>query len=363
MAAVLSVTYLEVAAAAVIPAALFYLALLASVYFKSRQLGIARQKVAPDLRVLIRFLPVFVIPTGVLVYFLVNLYSVSFAGFWAIATLAATRLAMIPIDLVLSRPARPFTALAQELRVFTLKLLDGMAEGAKMGASIAVIIGAIGLLAESVTATGAAVPLGSAINLLSGGSMLLALMLTATMCILLGAGIPTVGAYILVSAIAGPIVVESGVDLFTANFFILYFAVMSSVTPPVAAAALAASAIAGAPYFRTASEATRLCIMLYILPFLLVYNSALLMRGDTFGHSVEAGLAAAAAAILLAAATQGFWISRAKPWERASFAAAAAAMIASITGFGAVWMLAALALTLAPTLTQFSRRRTAGVET
>ncbi|WP_340107641.1 TRAP transporter fused permease subunit [Pikeienuella sp. HZG-20] len=360
MAAVLSVTYLEVAAAAVIPALLFYLALLASVYFKSRRLGIVRQEVAPDLRVLMRFLPVFVIPTGVLVYFLVNLYSVSFAGFWAIVTLAATRFAMIPIDLALSRPARPLTALARELRAFTAKLLDGMAEGAKMGASIAVIIGAIGLLAESVTATGAAVPLGSAIDLLSGGSMLLALVLTAGMCILLGAGIPTVGAYILVSAIAGPIVVESGVDLFTANFFILYFAVMSAVTPPVAAAALAASAISGAPYFRTAWEATRLCVMLYILPFLLVYNSALLMRGDTAGHALEAGLSAAAAAILLAAATQGFWLVRTKAWERAALAAAAAAMLAAITGFGPVWTLGALALAAAPTLTQIARRRAAG---
>ncbi|UYV37380.1 TRAP transporter fused permease subunit [Rhodobacteraceae bacterium D3-12] len=359
MAAVLSVTYFEVVVAAIIPATLFYLALLASVYFKSRRLGIVRQTVAPDLQVLIRFLPIFVIPTGVLVYFLVNLYSVSFAGFWAIVTLAATRLAMVFIDLAWMRPARPFYTLALDLRTFTLKLLDGMVEGAKMGAGIAVIIGAIGLLAESVTATGAAVPLGSAIDFLSGGSMFVALILTAVMCILLGAGIPTVGAYVLVSAIAGPILTESGVDIFSANFFILYFAVMSAVTPPVAAAALAASAIARAPYFRTAWEATRLCIMLYVLPFLLVYNSSLLMRGDSVAGSIKVGLAAAFASILLAAATQGFWLSTMKVWERMALAASAGSIIAVIVGFNPLWMLFALTFTMWPTLAQLARHKIA----
>jgi TRAP transporter 4TM/12TM fusion protein len=357
MAAILSVSYLEVAAAAVIPAALFYVALLASVYFKSRRLQIERQVIAPDLRVLARFLPVFLIPTGALVYFLLNLYSVSFAGFWAIVTLAATRLAMVPVDLMLFRPAHPFRAIMEDLREFVVKLFDGLANGARMGAGIAVVVGSIGLLAESVTATGAAVPLGSAIDLLAGGSMALALVLTAVMCVILGAGIPTVGAYVLVSAIAGPIVVESGVDLFTANFFILYFAVMSSVTPPVAAAALAASAIAGCGYFRTAWEATWLSVMLYVLPFLFIYEGALLLRDTSDTPPVLAFAAVSAASVLAAASTQGFWIVRTLVVERLVLGAATLAMLAAVVGYGAIWAGVCVALTLAATALQILRLR------
>ncbi|SLN75624.1 TRAP transporter permease [Oceanibacterium hippocampi] len=357
MAAVLSVGYLEVAAAAVIPAALFYIALLASVYFKSRRLNIQRQEIAPDLRILIRFLPVFVIPTGALVYFLINLYSVSFAGFWAIVTLVATRLAMIPIDLMLARPDRPLATLATELRDFVVKLFQGLVAGAKMGATIAVVIGTIGLLAESVTATGAAVPLGSAIDFLSGGSMVLVLVMTAVMCVILGAGIPTVGAYILVSAIAGPILVESGVDLFAANFFILYFAVMSAVTPPVAAAALAASAIAGCGYFRTAWEATRLSIMLYILPFLFVYQGALLLRGGSASDSAMAAVLSTGAAVLAASATQGFWLVQTRTTERLLLGGAGIALLATVIGFGPIWTAAGVAVTALVTAIQIPRKR------
>ncbi len=340
MAAVLSVPYLDVAAAAIIPAALFYIALLASVFFKSRALGIGRQDARPDLRVLFRFLPVFAIPTGVLVYLLLNLYSVSFAGFWAVIAIAATRFAMIPIEILTVRPARPAAAFAAALVDFGRKLAQGMIEGAKMGASIAVVVGAIGLLAESITATGAAVPLGSLVDVLSGGSELIALLLTAAMCVILGAGIPTVGAYVLASAIAGPIVVATGVDLFTANFFILYFAVMSSVTPPVAAAALAASAISGAGYLRTAWEATRLSLMLYVLPFLFVYEKSLLLQGD--GSPLLPALGATAAAVLAAAATQEHWLSPTRTAERAALGAAATGAVLGVAGFA--WGYAAAAL-------------------
>src|SRR5690606_19855260 len=151
---------------------------------------------------------------------------------------------------------------------------------------------------------------------LSGGSMVLTLILSAVMCIILGAGIPTVGAYVLVSAIAGPIMVQTGVDLFAGNFFILYFAVMSAVTPPVAAAALAASVIAGSGYLRTAWEATRLSIVLYVLPFLFIYQNSLLLREGSAVTALAAALATASASIVAAGALQGYWLHATRPVER-----------------------------------------------
>ena len=103
--------------------------------------------------------------------------------------------------------------------------------------------------------------------------MFLALLSTAVMCLILGCGIPTVGSYVLTAAIAAPIAIGNGLDPYTVHFFILYYACLSAITPPVAAAALAASAIAGSRYFRTAWEATLLSVMLYLLPFLFVYGA------------------------------------------------------------------------------------------
>lgn len=345
MAAVLSTSYLDVMAAALLPAILFFLAVLASVWFKSRRLGLERQDAEADIALLWRFLPLFAVPTAVLVWLLLNLYSVSFAGFWAIMTMIATRFVMALVWFAIARPARPLAAFGQEMKDLFVKLVTGLSEGARMGAAIAVVIGSIGLLAESITATGAAVPLGTAIEHLAFGSIWVTLLLTAVMCILLGAGVPTVGAYVLTSAIAGPILVQNGVDLFVANFFILYFAVLSAVTPPVAAAALAASAIAGCGYFRVAWEATVLSAMLYILPFFFITEVSLLLRPEApAGRAVFAFAVAAFVSILVAAAAQGWWAGRAGPVSRLALCAAAIFAAAPLFGFGDAWLLAGIGL-------------------
>jgi TRAP transporter 4TM/12TM fusion protein len=332
MAALLAVPYFDIAVTAIIPAVFYYVGVLAAVFLKSRRIGIRRQADRPDKVVLFFFLPLFIVPLALMTVLLASLFSVAYAAFYSIVALVAMRLVLLfaarllPAEIRARLPEAGGHSLAADLAQFLRKLIAGLRGGAIQGAGIAVVMGTVGLLAEAITATGAAVPLGWAVDWISGSSLLLALISTAVVCTILGAGVPTVGAYVLTAAIAGPIVIGNGVDPYTANFFILYFACLSAITPPVAAAALAASAIASAPYMRTAWEATWLAVMLYILPFLFVYEPALLGRQTPGLVGMIALLAELTLlCVLVAVATQGWLIHPLSKLERLVFAVAAVA--------------------------------------
>jgi TRAP transporter 4TM/12TM fusion protein len=339
MAALLAVPYFDIVVTAIIPAVFYYVSVLAAVYFLSRRLGIRRSGQAPDAVQLWFYLPLFVVPLIVMTILLASLRSVAFAAFYSIVLLVALRFALVFARRYAPRAWRASLyggaspSLAAEFRDFLSKLVAGLRNGALAGAGIAAVMGTVGVLSESVTATGAAVPLGWAVEAVSGDSLFIAALSTAIMCLILGAGIPTVGAYVLTAAIAAPIIVGNGLDPYLAHFFILYFACLSAITPPVAAAALAAASIAGSRYFRTAWEATLLAAMLYVLPFLFVFEPALLAR-DVPGPWPMALLLAEVAVIcvLVAAATQGYLLTRLRAWERLAVAGAALALCLHVGG-------------------------------
>ena len=317
MAALLAVPYWEIAVSAAIPAVLFYLSVFAAVYFLSRRLQIPRTRIGADRFQLVFHLPLFVLPLTVMTVLLAQLRSVAFAAFYGIVVLVLLRLGMIfvgrMLPMHLRRRLHPVVdpTLVDELKAYWVRLTAGLHAGVLQGAGIAVVMGTVGVLSECVTATGAAVPLGWAVEIIAGDSLFTALLATAIMCLILGAGIPTVGAYVLTAAIAGPLVTAQGLDLYTAHFFILYYACLSAITPPVAAAALAASAIAGTSYFRTACQATVISTMLYLLPFLFVYEPALLARDVPDAPRMVALLAEVAViCVLVSAAAEGFLLAR-----------------------------------------------------
>ncbi|MBI3372597.1 MAG: TRAP transporter fused permease subunit [Betaproteobacteria bacterium] len=345
MAALLAVPYFQIAVTAVIPSVFFYVSVFAAVYFLSRRLGIARRSEPLDLVQLNYYLPLFVIPLVVMTILLASLRSVAYAAFYAILTLIAIRLAMIFVGRYLPEVWRGrlypdgVPSLAAELHEFRRKLVAGLKSGALQGAGIAAVMGTVGVISESVTATGAAVPIGWAVEAIAGNSLFLALVATAVMCLILGCGIPTVGAYVLTAAIAGPIVISNGLDPYTSHFFILYYACLSAITPPVAAAALAASAIAGSNYFRTAWEATVLSAMLYLLPFLFVYEPALLARNmPGLVAMALLLLEVTAICVFVAAATQGYLLRLLGQAERLLFAVAGAAGMAHVARAGTIYL-------------------------
>lgn len=352
MAALLSVSYVQIAITSIIPAVFYYLAVFAAVYFMSRRLGIGRRPATVEVVDLVYYLPLFVVPLIVMTILLVALRSVAYAAFYSILTLVGMRLAMVFVGR--SMPGRwrarlypgSMPPLGAELRELFAKALYGLRDGALQGAAIAVVIGTSGVMAESVTATGAAVPIGWAVDALSGDSRFIALLLTAIMCMILGAGLPTVGAYLLTAAIAGPIVIATGVDAYNAHFFILYYACLSAVTPPVAAAVLPATVIAGSEYWRTGWEATILSIMLYFLPFLFVYEPALLARNMPGWIPMTLLLAEVAViCILVAAVSQAYLLRGLGAAERWVLAGASLAAMAHVCGAGIAYFLLAALLT------------------
>jgi TRAP transporter 4TM/12TM fusion protein len=366
MAALLSVPYIDIVIAAIIPALLFYVSVAVAVYFKSRVAGIAKSTERADKAAILYFLPVFVAPTAVLVYLLVNLYSVSFAAFYGILTLIGVRLLIIlltPLLPITWRITAPDTGtMQQEIVSFGGKIFTSLAKGAVAGSSIAVVVGTVGILSQSITTTGAAVPLGTLVEWASGGSLFITLLMTAVICVILGCGIPTVGAFILVSAIALPILVQEGLDLFTASFFILYFAVLSAITPPVATAALAASAMAGSRYFATAWEGTKMAVMLYIIPFIFVYEPAMLAQNVSSPiHMLVVIFETLVAAIFLAAATQGYFLVLLGNIERMLFAVVGITLICHVIlsgeAFWSSYLLIAGVLGTVAVVRQFARWR------
>jgi TRAP-type uncharacterized transport system fused permease subunit len=333
----------------------------------SLRLGIGRRPAVVDKVELLYYLPLFVVPLIVMTILLLGLRSVAFAAFYSILTLVGMRFAMVFVGRWAPAGWRArlhpggVPPLGAELRDFARKIVGGLRDGALQGAAIAVVIGTSGVMAESLTATGAAVPIGWAVDALSGDSRFISLVLTAVMCVILGAGLPTVGAYLLTAAIAGPIVIGNGVEAYNAHFFILYYACLSAVTPPVAAAVLPATVIAGAGYWRTGWEATILSVMLYLLPFLFVYEPALLARNmpglvPMSLLLLEVGVIC----FLVAASSQAYLLRALKGWERALLAVASVAAMAHVCRAGGEYLVLAglvTVLVLGRQLAQVRRER------
>jgi TRAP transporter 4TM/12TM fusion protein len=345
MAALLAVPYWDIVVSAVMPAIFFYVSVFAAVFFASRRLGIPRKPMGADIVQLLFYLPLFVVPLAIMTMLLAQLRSVAYAACWAIVSLVVLRLAMVLIARALPPAPRRrlhpdgLPPLSAALRDYLHKLRAGLSTGVMQGASMAVVMGTVGVLSECVTATGVAVPMGWAVEAISGSSLFLALLSTAVMCLILGAGIPTVGAYVLTAAIAGPIIIGQGLDQYAAHFFILYYACLSAITPPVAAAALAASAIAGTSYFRTAQAATLIAAMLYFLPFLFVYEPALLASNmPGFGPMAGLLLEVTAICIAVSAASQGFLLAPLGVALRIALWAGALALALHVCGAGLAWL-------------------------
>ena len=350
MAALLAVPYFQIVITAIIPSVFYFLSVFTAVYFLSRRLGIQRSNQFADRLVLWFFLPLFVVPLVLMTVLLASLFSVAYAAFYSILALIGVRLAMLLVARLLPAAAQQRLpevvgpTVVDDIKQFALKLIAGLRLGSIQGAGIAVVMGTCGVLAEAATATGAAVPLGWAVDWFSGDSLFRALLATALLCVILGAGLPTVGAYILTAAFAAPIVIELGVAPYTAHFFILYFACLSALTPPVAAAALAASAIAGSPYMRTGWEATWLAVMLYVLPFLFVYEPALLAQNmPDVTRMTLLLLEVSLITVLVSAATQSYFLWRLTVLERGVVAAAAIAGMVHVATRSDVYLGLALA--------------------
>ncbi len=257
------IPYKDVVAVAILPAILYVFSAALYVTFQAGKLGIQRAATAKvDRRELLISSPIFFGPLIVLTILLLLEYSPMLAAFWGTITL---------VVICFIRPkTRPSLA----------TFVDGLCRGAEIGSKVAAMCAVLGLVIITVTMTGLGVRLPSAAAAFVGDNLLLLLVLTAAICIILGTGIPTSAAYILVAITCAPMLLKQGVPLLQAHFFVLYAAVFANITPPVAIPAIFAAQIADGNYMKTAFQAAFAGIAGFLLPFMIIFVPSL-----TFGSS------------------------------------------------------------------------------
>ena len=199
--------------------------------------------------------------------------------------------------------------------------LDGMISGARNMIGIGVATGAAGVIVGTVSLTGAHQVIGEFVEFLSGGNLMLMLVLVAVMSLILGMGLPTTANYIVVSSLMAPVIVSVGaqsgliVPLIAVHLFVFYFGILADDTPPVGLAAFAAAAISGGDPIRTGIQGFIYDMRTALLPFLFIFNTELLLIDVSLGKAVFVFIVAVIAMMLFASATQGYFLTRNRWWE------------------------------------------------
>ena len=302
MAEFLSVSYAQVVIWAVIPAVLYYVACFSAVHFEAKQRGLVGLPRAelPRMGLVLRerghlFLPV------------LTILAVMYSGYSApLAALAGT-LACFPV-----------AALRASTRgnVTFGNVIEAFVDGAKNALAVALACACAGIVIGVVTLSGLGIVFTQFVVGLAKDTLLIALILTMVAGIVLGMGMPTTPAYIIMTALLVPAIIKLGVVVPAAHMFAFYFAVLSAITPPVALAVFAAAGIAKADLWSSGWAAVKIGAAGFIVPFMFVYEPALLMIGD-WPWIIWRFLAACVGIMLFAAGLHGYFITRTNLWQRA----------------------------------------------
>jgi TRAP-type uncharacterized transport system fused permease subunit len=221
----------------------------------------------------------------------------------------------------------------------------GLISGARQGAALGVVMAVTSLLAQSLITTAMAPKFASAVAALVAGNMLFGLILVMIAALVLGIGLPTVAAYIMVAIMLVPALTRIGVAPEAAHMFAFYFAVFAAVTPPAAEAAQVASRIANAGFWQTCAASMRLMVGPILIPFIFVYHSSLLGFGLGPSDLVLPLAAWAVGTVALSALAQRYGIAQATLFDLALFAVASVLVILSVV-WNAATLLATAALLL-----------------
>jgi len=318
MADFLETSYANVVLAALVPGLFYYFALFVQADLEAARDGLAALKSSEIARAR-TLLPgwVFVVPFAVLIFALFELN-------WLPQTAAIFAAAgLLVFSLVFGyrgfRP--PLRVLLDTVRKTGIAVLDIILIAAGAG----VVIGVLSNSGLGFTFTNVLVQLGS-------GSLMALLLLAAAVCIVLGMGLPTVGVYVLLAALVAPGLVEVGVHPMAAHLYVMYFGMLSMITPPVAIAAYAAAGIANSDPVRTGFAAVRFGWLAYVIPFLFVLSPTLILIGETL--AIVAAVAAAAVGVwLVSIAITGYLVRRIGAGPRAFFLIAGLLALAPQTAF------------------------------
>ena len=261
----------------------------------------------------------FFIPIVVLLWCLmVEELSPGTSAFWG----TVTAIAMVIVQPAAVAFFRKSGSDQQALRKGLADLWHGLVLSARNMIGIAVACASAGLIVGAITLTGMGLMMTDFVEAISAGNVFLMLCLTAVICLLIGAGVPTTANYILVATLMAPVIVELGarsglvIPLIAVHLFVFYFGIMADVTPPVGLASYAAAAISGEDPNATGWQATWYSLRTALLPFVFVFNPQILMIGiGNVAQFVLVVASAIVASLLFAAATMGWFRTRSRWWE------------------------------------------------
>ncbi len=312
MAEFQGVSYFQVTLWAAIPAFLYYVAVFFAVHFEAKRVGLlgVPKSELPRLGAVMRarghlFVPIVMVFIGLI------------AGYSAPLCALAGTLTCLPMALLrkTTREGISWTS-----------ILEALEEGARNTLSVAMACACAGIVIGCVTITGMGISFTQLVLALAQNMLLLALMLTAVAGIVLGMGMPTTPAYIVMVALLVPALIKLGAIAPAAHMFAFYFAILSAITPPVALAVFAAASLAKTDIWKAGWEAVRIGSAGFIVPFMFIYEPSLLMIGDW--QSIASSFATATiGTVLLAAGLFGYLLRTALLWERVLLVVAAFLLI------------------------------------
>ena len=300
MAEFVGVPYIDIVKAAVIPAILYFSGVWLGVHFEAKRnnlKGIPRSEL-PKAWDIFRERGHLAIPLIVIVYLLVSGYTPMRAALFAI---------------ILSIAA---SFLRKSTRMKPIEIVRGLEAGARNVLGVLVACAAAGIIIGVVTKTGVGLKLASALLDLSGGMLLPTMFFTMITSLILGMGVPTTANYVITSTIAAPALVQMGVPVIAAHMFVFYFGIVADVTPPVALAAYAGSAISGGNALKTGINASKLAIAAFIIPYVFVMSPMLLMVNATPLGLLEALVTAVIGMIGLSSSLIGCLVVKTTVLER-----------------------------------------------
>jgi TRAP transporter 4TM/12TM fusion protein len=312
MAEFLQVSYFQVTVWAVIPSLLYYVACFAAVHFEAKRAGLhgVPRSELPRLGPTLSerghlFIPILIILIGM------------FSGYSAPMCALVGTLACFPV-----------AALRASTRgCLTIpNVVEALIDGAKNALSVALACACAGIVIGVVTLTGLGIVFTQAVTALAQSSLFLALVLTAVAGIVLGMGMPTTPAYIVMTSLLIPALIKLGAAVPAAHMFAFYFAILSAITPPVALAVFAAASLAKSELWATGWAAVRIGAPGFIVPFMFVYQPAILMIGD-WPDILTASATATAGCVVLAAGLHGYLLKPCRMWERVLLVAGALGLI------------------------------------
>jgi TRAP transporter 4TM/12TM fusion protein len=262
----------------------------------------------------------YLLPVVVLVWCLtVERLSPGLSAYYATLFMLFVLLTQRPLKAILRKTGENFAGCLKQGFTDTL---EGLISGARNMIGIGVATAAAGIIVGTISLTGIGFVMSEFVEFVSGGHVLIMLLLTAVLSLILGMGLPTTANYIVVSSLLAPVIVTVGaqsgliVPLIAVHMFVFYFGILADDTPPVAPAAFAAADISKGDPIKTGIQGFMYDIRTAILPFLFIFNTELLMIGiETWYHLLATIVTAVAAMLLFAAATQGFFIIRCRKWE------------------------------------------------